>query len=58
VLYRDGKGFTRTVRASEMAPVVAQADAGGLLGSLWMEGYFEAGDPLVRGGRPKTRASA
>jgi predicted ATPase len=58
VLYRDRKGFTRTVRASEMAPVVAQADAGGLLGSLWMEGYFEAGDPLVRGGRPKTRASA
>ena len=58
VLYRDGKGFTRTVRASDMVRVVAQADAGGLLGSLWMEGYFEAGDPLVRGGRPKTRASA
>ncbi len=58
VLYRDGEGFTRTVRASDMVGVVAQADAGGLLGNLWMEGYFEAGDPLVRGGRPRTRASA
>lgn len=58
VLYRDDEGFTRTVRASEMKEVVAQADAGGLLGNLWMEGYFEAGDPLVRGGRPRTRASA
>ncbi|MGH3801821.1 MAG: AAA family ATPase, partial [Pseudonocardiaceae bacterium] len=47
VLYRDDKGFTRTIRASDMSRVVAQADAGGLLGNLWMEGYFEAGDPLV-----------
>ncbi|MGH3833121.1 MAG: AAA family ATPase [Pseudonocardiaceae bacterium] len=58
VLYRDDEGFTRTVRASAMKRMVAQADAGALLGNLWMEGYFEAGDPLVRGGRPRTRASA
>lgn len=58
VLYRDSEGFTRTIRASEMRQVMAQTDAGGLLGNLWMEGYFEAGDPLVRGGRPRTRASA
>ena len=58
VLYRDDEGFTRTARASDMKRMVAQADAGGLLGNLWMEGYFEAGDPLVRGGRPRTRASA
>lgn len=58
VLYRDKKGFSRTIRASDMSRVVAQVDAGGLLGNLWMEGYFEAGDPLVRGGRPRTRASA
>lgn len=43
---------------AEEARVVAQSDAGGLLGNLWMEGYFEAGDPLVRGGRPRARASA
>ncbi len=58
VLYRDDEGFTRTVRASEMVRVVAQADAGGQLGSLWMEGYFEAGDPLVRGGRPRAKVGA
>ncbi len=58
VLYRDDEGFTRTVRASDMKRMVAQADAGALLGNLWMEGYFEVGDPLVRGGRPRTRASA
>jgi predicted ATPase len=58
VLYRDDDGFARTVRASDMKRVVAQTYAGGLLGNLWMEGYFEAGDPLVRGGRPRTRASA
>ncbi len=58
VLYRDDEGFTRTVRASAMRRVVAQTNAGGLLGNLWMEGYFEAGDPLVRGGRPRTRVGA
>jgi predicted ATPase len=58
VLYRDDDGFARTVRASDMKRVVAQTYAGGLLGNLWMEGYFEAGDPLVRGGRPRMRASA
>lgn len=58
VLYRDDKGFTQTVRASDMRRVVAQADAGGQLGSLWMEGYFDAGDPLVRGGRPRVRVGA
>lgn len=58
ILYRDGEGFTGTVRASDMKRVSAQVAAGGQLGNLWMEGYFEAGDPLVRGGRPKTRASA
>ncbi|MGQ0775388.1 MAG: hypothetical protein ACT4NY_13350 [Pseudonocardiales bacterium] len=41
-----------------MKRVVAQAYAGGLLGNLWMEGYFEVGDPLVRGGRPKARVGA
>ncbi len=52
------RGFTRSVRASDMVQVVAQADAGGLRGSLWMEGYFDAGDPLVRGGRPRVRVGA
>ncbi|MGH3774598.1 MAG: AAA family ATPase [Pseudonocardiaceae bacterium] len=58
VLYRDNEGFSRRIRASDMRRVVAQVNAGGLLGNLWMEGYFEAGDPLVQGGRPNTRVSA
>lgn len=52
-LYRDENGFTRNVRASDLPRVAAMADAGGLLGSLWMEGYFDLADPLVRAGRPR-----
>jgi predicted ATPase len=51
-LYRDEDGFTRNVRASDLPKVRAMVDAGGLLGSLWMEGYFDVADPLVRAGRP------
>ncbi|MDQ2706868.1 MAG: AAA family ATPase [Actinomycetota bacterium] len=32
--------------------LVAMTDNGSQLGSLWMEGYFGVGDPLVRSGRP------
>lgn len=52
VLYREEDGFTRTRRAAEIPSLVAMTDHGGQLGSLWMEGYFGVGDPLVRAGRP------
>jgi predicted ATPase len=52
-LYRDQDGFARTVRASELPKLRAMVDAGGLLGSLWTEGYFDLADPLVREGRPR-----
>jgi predicted ATPase len=52
VLYRDQDGFARNVRASDLPKVNAMVDAGGLLGSLWMEGFFDVGDPLIRAGRP------
>lgn len=52
VLYRESDGFTRTLRASDNPQLVAMVDGGGLLGDLWMEGYFGVGDPLVRAGRP------
>ena len=29
-------------------------DQGALLGHLWMEGYFEVGDPLIASGGPKS----
>ncbi|MFC4857474.1 AAA family ATPase [Actinophytocola glycyrrhizae] len=52
-LYRDEDGFTRNARAADIPQLAAMAEAGGLLGDLWMEGYFGLGDPLVRSGRPR-----
>ena len=46
VLYRDGMGYTQSVRASEMPAVKPQVDAGAKLGALWRQGYFAHGDPL------------
>ncbi|MEV6907617.1 AAA family ATPase [Amycolatopsis sp. NPDC051071] len=51
-LYRDEDGFTRCARASKNKRLMAMVDAGGMLGNLWMEGYFGLGDPLTRSGRP------
>ncbi len=52
-LYRDEEGFTKTARAADLPQLAAMVEAGGLLGNLWMEGYFGLGDPLVRSGRPR-----
>lgn len=52
VLYREADGFTRTRRASDDQRLAAMVANGAQLGSLWMEGYFDVGDPLVRSGRP------
>lgn len=45
-LERDGDGYTTVTRASDMRGVQAFIDEGAQLGSLWMEGYLTAGDPL------------
>jgi predicted ATPase len=47
ILYRGDDGYTRSLRASDKELVRAQVGAGALLGDLWMEGYFDAGDPVV-----------
>ena len=52
VLYRDEKGFTQTVRASEIRGIPEFIRAGASLGHLWMEGHLGVGDPLVRSGAP------
>lgn len=49
VLYRDDLGHTRARRASAMLGVTAFLDEGAQLGDLWMEGFFEVGDPLRAG---------
>ena len=58
VLYRDEKGFTVCKRASEMQGIKDFLEAGAKLGYLWMEGFFEVGDPLTNAGGPKRGGNA
>ena len=53
VLYRDEQGFTVCKRTSEMQGINSFLETGAKLGQLWMEGYFEFGDPLTNAGGPK-----
>jgi len=52
-LYRDERGYTQARRAAEMRGIKEFMASGALLGNLWMEGYFEVGDPLISAGGPK-----
>ena len=52
VLWRGEDGYTQTQRAVNMHAVKANVKQGAQLGWLWMEGYFEAGDPLRASGAP------
>ena len=58
VLYRDKQGFTVCKRASEMQGIKDFLEAGAQLGYLWMEGFFEVGDPLTNAGGPKRGGNA
>ena len=58
VLYRDEQGFTVCKRASEMQGIKDFLEAGAKLGYLWMEGFFEVGDPLTNAGGPKRGGNA
>lgn len=49
VLYRAADGYTRVRRVADMAGITAFLDQGATLGELWMEGHFDAGDPLSVG---------
>ena len=57
VLWRDESGFTQTQRVADVRGVPEFVKAGAHLGSLWLEGHFGVGDPLVGQGSP-TRAAA
>ena len=54
-LYRDDRGFTQAVKASEIQGVNEFVAAGATLGHLWMEGQLGVGDPLVNAGAPAPR---
>ena len=53
VLYRDEKGFTQAKRTADMKGVKQFMDQGALLGSLWMEDFFDVGNPLKNAGVPQ-----
>ena len=47
VLWRDQKGHTRARRVADIDHIPDFMESGALLGDLWMEGYFNVGDPLT-----------
>jgi len=53
VLYRDEKGYAQARRAADMPGVNEFMAQGALLGNLWVEGYFDVGDPFTASGGPK-----
>ena len=57
VLWRDESGFTQTRRVADLRGVGEFVDAGAQLGSLWVEGHFGVGDPLVDHGSPSRAAT-
>lgn len=50
VLYRDEHGHTQSLCAADMELVSGMMEQGATLGELWMEGYFDVGDPLTNAG--------
>jgi len=53
VLYRDEQGYAQARRAADMPGVNEFMAQGALLGNLWVEGYFDVGDPFTASGGPK-----
>jgi predicted ATPase len=52
VLYRDEHGYTQARRVADMPRAKKMFDAGGKLGHLWMEDFFDVGNPFVESGGP------
>lgn len=50
VLYRDEQGYTKAKRTADMQGVKEFISNGAKLGNLWMENYFDVGDPLTNAG--------
>lgn len=58
VLYRDDKGYTQTIRASDIQGIPEFIEEGASMGHLWLEGRLGVGDPLVNAGAPQRRGRA
>jgi predicted ATPase len=57
VVYRDEKGYSQAVRASDISGVMAFVRAGASMGHLWLEGHLGVGDPLVAAGAPTKKGT-
>ena len=55
VLYRDERGYTQARPTKDMPGIGALVEAGATLGDLWLEGFFDVGDPLTNAGGPNIR---
>ncbi|HLP91905.1 MAG TPA: AAA family ATPase [Nostocaceae cyanobacterium] len=55
VLYRDDQGYTQAKCTADMQGINEFINAGATLGSLWMEDYFEVGNPLINFGGTKRK---
>ncbi|MUG98843.1 AAA family ATPase [Scytonema sp. UIC 10036] len=55
VLYRDEQGYTQAKRTADMRGIKEFMEQGATLGSLWMEDYFEVGNPLINSGGQKNK---
>lgn len=55
VLYRDKNGYTQAKRTADMTGIKEFMEEGALLGELWMEDYFDVGNPLINSGGYKIR---
>ncbi|WP_293062586.1 AAA family ATPase [Okeania sp. SIO2B3] len=53
VLYRDKNGYTQAKRTDEMPGIKEFVEEGASLGDLWMEDFFEVGNPLKNQGAPR-----
>jgi predicted ATPase len=58
ILCRDERGYTQTIRASDVRGVPEFIGAGASLGHLWLEGRFGVGDPWFARGSPQTSGRA
>ncbi|NET25516.1 AAA family ATPase [Okeania sp. SIO1I7] len=57
VLYRDKNGYTQAKRTDEMGGIKEFVEEGASLGDLWMEDFFEFGNPLKNQGSPRKNQS-
>lgn len=58
VLYRDEYGHTQAKCTADMRGVKEFMENGALLGSLWMEDFFEFGNPLKNHASPKAHSKS